>query len=115
MQSHERIPGCSIYRAGDGVHATWLELRDKPLDRLAWYLFAGAEARAVAHDIFLDGNTFDSKQSIGKRPLVADVQAGLAIVFRQTRISYTQVWRTKEFDGQKKPDYFGSISITSKF
>lgn len=27
VQSHERIPGCQIYRAGDGVHATWLELR----------------------------------------------------------------------------------------
>lgn len=37
VQSHERIPGCSIFRAGDGVHATWLELRAKqqsPL--LAW-------------------------------------------------------------------------------
>lgn len=28
VQSHERIPGCHIYRAGDGVHATWLDLRD---------------------------------------------------------------------------------------
>jgi UDP-glucose:(heptosyl)LPS alpha-1,3-glucosyltransferase len=28
VQSHERIPGCHVYRAGDGVHATWLELRD---------------------------------------------------------------------------------------
>lgn len=28
VQSHERIPGCHIYRAGDGVHATWLELRN---------------------------------------------------------------------------------------
>jgi len=27
VQSHERIPGCHIYRAGDGVHATWLDLR----------------------------------------------------------------------------------------
>lgn len=27
VQSHERIPGCHIYRAGDGVHATWLALR----------------------------------------------------------------------------------------
>ncbi|MBK8338360.1 MAG: glycosyltransferase family 4 protein [Sterolibacteriaceae bacterium] len=27
VQSHERIAGCDIYRAGDGVHATWLELR----------------------------------------------------------------------------------------
>lgn len=27
VQSHERIPGCHVYRAGDGVHATWLDLR----------------------------------------------------------------------------------------
>ena len=24
VQSHERIPGCDIYRAGDGVHRRWL-------------------------------------------------------------------------------------------
>ena len=29
VQSHERIPGCHIFRAGDGVHATWLELRSR--------------------------------------------------------------------------------------
>ncbi len=27
VQSHERIPGCSLYRAGDGVHRHWLNLR----------------------------------------------------------------------------------------
>jgi UDP-glucose:(heptosyl)LPS alpha-1,3-glucosyltransferase len=27
VQSHERIPGCDVYRAGDGVHRRWLELR----------------------------------------------------------------------------------------
>ncbi len=88
---------------------------DKPLDRLAWYIFAGGEARGVLRDIFLDGNTLGSKQSIGKRPFVLEAQAGLAIVIRQTRFSYTQVWRSKEFDGQKRPDYFGSISVSTKF
>jgi UDP-glucose:(heptosyl)LPS alpha-1,3-glucosyltransferase len=37
VQSHERIPGCDVYRAGDGVHARWLELRRAaagPLERL---------------------------------------------------------------------------------
>ena len=29
VQSHERIPGCDLYRAGDGVHRRWLELRSK--------------------------------------------------------------------------------------
>ncbi|MFZ4536218.1 glycosyltransferase family 4 protein [Propionivibrio sp.] len=27
VQSHERIPGCMIFRAGDGVHAAWLDHR----------------------------------------------------------------------------------------
>ena len=27
VQSHERIPGCGIYRAGDGVHRRWLQIR----------------------------------------------------------------------------------------
>ena len=29
VQSHERIPGCDVYRAGDGVHRRWLELRTR--------------------------------------------------------------------------------------
>jgi len=38
VQSHERIPGCAVYRAGDGVHRQWLEYRAaaaSPLERLA--------------------------------------------------------------------------------
>ena len=36
-QSHERIPGCMIFRAGDGVHASWLDKLRRvrgPLGRL---------------------------------------------------------------------------------
>ena len=32
VQSHERIAGCDIYRAGDGVHAEWLEIRRAAAD-----------------------------------------------------------------------------------
>ena len=37
VQSHERIAGCDLYRAGDGVHAQWLEIRCAaagPMERL---------------------------------------------------------------------------------
>lgn len=37
VQSHERIPGCDIFRAGDGAHRVWLEQRARvvsPLQRL---------------------------------------------------------------------------------
>lgn len=31
VQSHERIAGCDIYRAGDGVHQRWLQQRSRVL------------------------------------------------------------------------------------
>ncbi len=38
VQSHERIPGCSLYRAGDGVHRRWLDLRRQILPPAArWW------------------------------------------------------------------------------
>ena len=58
VQSHERIPGCHLYRAGDGVHATWLELRGRvqsPLARMAtrlhpWHRYTlAAEAAMFRH------------------------------------------------------------------
>jgi len=38
VQSHERVPGCSIFRAGDGVHAAWLARRTQTLSW--WQRFA---------------------------------------------------------------------------
>ncbi|WP_319241461.1 glycosyltransferase family 4 protein [uncultured Propionivibrio sp.] len=37
-QSHERIPGCMIFRAGDGVHAAWLDHRGRNQSPLARYV-----------------------------------------------------------------------------
>lgn len=34
IQSHERVPGCQVYRAGDGVHAEWLRIHEAHLGRL---------------------------------------------------------------------------------
>lgn len=58
VQSHERIPGCDVYRAGDGVHRRWLELRRRAAglpERLAIALslyhryVCGAERRMFEH------------------------------------------------------------------
>jgi UDP-glucose:(heptosyl)LPS alpha-1,3-glucosyltransferase len=38
VQSHERIPGCDIFRAGVGVHATWLSLRARTLGSAARWM-----------------------------------------------------------------------------
>ncbi|MBU6234733.1 MAG: DUF2219 family protein [Alphaproteobacteria bacterium] len=81
----------------------------------SWYLFAGAEARLVGRNIFLDGNTFSDSASVDKNYLVGDANAGLAITLGQMRISYTANYRTREFKGQDKPEIFGAIGIGYRF
>lgn len=80
-----------------------------------WYFFAGVEGRAVARNIFLDGNTFGAGPSVDKKPLVGDVQAGFALTMDRFRLSFTQIYRSEEFDGQRGTDHFGSISLTVLF
>ncbi|HET9046430.1 MAG TPA: glycosyltransferase family 4 protein [Casimicrobiaceae bacterium] len=40
VQSHERLLCCDIFRAGDGVHAVWLEEKDRGASALARFLTA---------------------------------------------------------------------------
>ncbi|THB75073.1 MAG: glycosyltransferase family 1 protein [Gammaproteobacteria bacterium] len=35
IQSHERVPYCDVYRAGDGVHREWLKQRDRVISPAA--------------------------------------------------------------------------------
>jgi hypothetical protein len=81
----------------------------------AWYLFAGAEGRFVARNIFLDGNTFASSHSVDKKRFVADVQTGVAIVVHDVRLAFTHVFRTREFDGQRRADRYGAVSLSARF
>ena len=82
--------------------------------RFGWYLFAGVEGRAVARNIFLDGNTFRRSHSVRSKTFVGDITTGVAVVFGAlpVRLTYSFTWRAKEFDGQDGADKFGSISIT---
>jgi lipid A 3-O-deacylase len=80
-----------------------------------WYVFAGAEGRIVAHNIFLDGNTFATSQSVPKKTLVADFQAGVALIIYGVRLTAQEVIRTQEFVHQHGDDEFGSISVSFNF
>lgn len=86
-----------------------------PQDGFGWYLFAGVDGRAVARNIFLDGNTFRDSRSVDKKPLVGDLQFGIAVTWRNVRLSYTHVLRTREFDTQDAADGFGAVSLSVRF
>lgn len=87
----------------------------RPERGFKWYIFTGMEGRAVLYSIFLDGNTFEDSHSVNKRPLVGDLQAGVVFQWNRFRFSYTQILRTKEFEGQDDPDIFGSLSLSYHF
>lgn len=86
-----------------------------PETGFSWTVFGGVDGRAVARNLFLDGNTFAKSYSIDKKPFVADFNAGVAVTIGQTRISYTNVYRTKEFDGQDEASVFGGLSVSRRF
>ncbi len=48
VQAHERVPGCSLYRAGDGVHRVWLRIYAQQLSALGrWALYRNPFHRLV--------------------------------------------------------------------
>lgn len=87
----------------------------KPKKGLNWYVFTGGEARLVIRNIFLDGNTFKDSHSVDKKPLVGDIQAGVVFQYDRIRLSYTQIYRLKEFKGQKRPHNYGSLGVSYQF
>jgi lipid A 3-O-deacylase len=79
---------------------------------VGFYVFAGAQGRAVARNIFLDGNSFKASPSVDKLPLVGDLQSGLAGTWGHFRLAYTYVYRSEEFVHQHAPDHYGSLDLT---
>ena len=80
--------------------------------RFSAQVYASGEVRAIARDIFLDGNTWRDSPSIAKRPIVADLSLGFVLSWPSFQIAYTQNYRTKEFYGQAQRDVFGSVGIS---
>lgn len=87
-----------------------------PTDTFGWYLFAGAEARVVGYNMFLEGNLLrDGTDGVTPNRLVGDFQAGVALQFKSVELSYTHVFRTEEYSGQDGFAQFGSINARFRF
>lgn len=91
------FPGLSLFR---------------PKSQNSWYFFAGIEGRAVARNIFLDGNSFSDSHSVDKNPFVGDLQYGFVYQLGTFRFSISNMIRTKEFKTQKDDTNFGAINIS---
>ena len=110
--------GVQLARAGSvgGTPTDDLDPR-VALDRnFSLFVFGAADGRAVARDIFLDGNTFRSSRSVNKDPFVADLSTGLGLIAGRWQLTYTQVWRTREFKTQRsRYNNFGSVTLSRAY
>ena len=87
----------------------------EPRSGLGAYIFAGIDGRAIARNLFLDGNTFESSRSVDKIPFVGDAQLGAAVAFRAFRLTFTHVFRSKEYKTQRAADQFGAINLSFRY
>ena len=89
----------------------------KSVRPFSWYFELGADGRAVAHDVFLDGNTFRNvSPHVSKKWDVGELVAGVGVIYRGVRITYAQTWQTNTFNGQKGGLFnFGSLALSTKF
>jgi lipid A 3-O-deacylase len=87
----------------------------EPRDGFAWYVFAGIDARAIAYNIFIEGDPATYERTLRKETFVYDGQAGFAVLWRRFRFAYTYVVRSHEFKHQEQPDRFGSLGLSYRF
>lgn len=101
MRVRPAIPGTGVFEIPEG--------------EFAWSLFAGIDGRAVARNIFLDGNSFEDSPSVDKKYFVMDANVGASLTYGRTSLSYTLNWRSEEFDNQEDPALFGALSVSYRF
>ncbi|MBV9783682.1 MAG: lipid A deacylase LpxR family protein [Acidisphaera sp.] len=87
-----------------------------PTRPFAWYVFAGVDGQAVAHDITLDGNTFETSAHVSRQPWVGEAEGGVGLIYQGVRVTYTHVVQTQEFHGQHGGLHqFGSLALSVRF
>jgi len=81
----------------------------------SYYLYASVGADAVAHDIFLDGNTFANSRSTDSEPFVARGSVGVVMRYKCLYAGWTQTFLTERFEAQPDAQTFGSIVLGMSF
>ncbi|MEP7154845.1 MAG: lipid A deacylase LpxR family protein [Betaproteobacteria bacterium] len=91
-------PFADSYRGGAGI--------------TSWYVWLGIEGRAIARNIFLDGNSGRDSARVPRENFGHDMLLGIAATWQSWTGNATFVRRSKEFSGQANVDVFGQLTIS---
>ena len=106
--------GTSAIRPGgeNSTPSTILDQRQAAGHLWGFHVFASFDARLVAQDIFLDGNTFKTSHRVAKEVGVADAAVGFSLSYGRGRLSYAHIFRSREFARQDGSHAYGSLAFS---
>ena len=114
----------AIFRIGSNLRGDGLPARVSPArpaagahgrEGYSWQAYVGGRGRAVAQNIFLDGNSFRDSLSVGKKPVVGEIEVGFALRAKRVSLGYNHVLRTKEYDSEPDAQDFGAVTLSAAF
>lgn len=78
-------------------------------------VLAAVDGQGVMRNIFLEGNTFQDSHRVDKQPFTTDILFGGALTAGRFKLSYTHVYRTKQYRIQRRAQVYGSVNLSMSF
>jgi hypothetical protein len=111
----------SIRPGGDNAAPRAAAQLERVYHQHSYHFFASFDGRAVANNIFLDGNTFKRSYAVKRRLLVGDIAYGWAYTWPRYdglpsgKLAYAHYVQSREFEGEARNHGFGSVNVSLEF
>ena len=99
--------------AGYAVPHPWSAAADRGAGPVSVYVLGGVRGRAVAHTLFLDGNTFrgDGPAAAERRPLVGEAEAGAGVRLGAFTFEYRAVTVGREYESAPGGHTYSTLDL----
>jgi hypothetical protein len=78
------------------------------------YLSFGVQGEAIAHNLFLDGNTFEHGPRVKRTPFVWQKEGAIGFSYGTISLDYRGVVRSREFTGGRRYHPYGTLAFTRR-
>lgn len=107
--------GTSSIRPTSDSNAPLMVAAGRRLSNRGAHVYAAFDARIVARDIFLDGNTFVDSHSVDKRYFVGDLAVGIVWQWQGGKVAYSHIVRSRQFREQPESHSFNSFIVSIEY
>jgi hypothetical protein len=91
------------------------QFSDAGSGKFSSWLFADAQVEVVMRNYATDGTNFRESRSVTRNPVVGQLAIGATMCVHSVVLSYYLAMRSKEFETQLDPHYFGGFRGEVKF